>query len=174
MDKVSPTAASLPQDLVPVPSSILDCRKIGRPYEYLATWKDLPTSENSWVPLSDLPTTMDEVVECFHRRHPNLPRPHHFDLIADRSVVSTAPSIFDDAPSSQDSRAAPTAAVPPPTQLPPSRPSPFVPVRPSSPPLPPRAAAYVPPAATTLRSGRVARPPVRLDPEVRTTRKARA
>ncbi|KIJ30431.1 hypothetical protein M422DRAFT_268085 [Sphaerobolus stellatus SS14] len=75
---------------------------------------------------------------------------------------------------SWDSRTAPTAAVPPPTQLPPSRPSSFVPVRPSSPPLPPRAATYIPPAATTLRSGHVAWPPVRLDPEVRTTRKARA
>ncbi|KZT18971.1 hypothetical protein NEOLEDRAFT_1052429, partial [Neolentinus lepideus HHB14362 ss-1] len=46
--------------------SILDCRKVGRRYEYYVWWKSLPESENSWIPLSEL-------IEWFHRHHPHAP-----------------------------------------------------------------------------------------------------
>ncbi|KAF9472989.1 hypothetical protein BDN70DRAFT_767555, partial [Pholiota conissans] len=35
-------------------SRILNCRKIGHCYEYLVPWSDLPDTEDSWVPLSDI------------------------------------------------------------------------------------------------------------------------
>jgi hypothetical protein len=49
------------------------CRKIGHHYEYLIRWKSLPKSKNSWIPLSDIPTTLNKTIEHFHRRHPCAP-----------------------------------------------------------------------------------------------------
>lgn len=55
--------------------SILDCRKVGRRYDYFVHWCDQPVSERSWIPLSDVPTAHNESLEWFHCRHPGLPRP---------------------------------------------------------------------------------------------------
>jgi hypothetical protein len=55
--------------------TILDSRKVGRRYDYFVHWKELPISEHSWIPMSDIPTTLDEQMQTFHRRNPCLPRP---------------------------------------------------------------------------------------------------
>ncbi|KAJ3495813.1 hypothetical protein NLJ89_g10573 [Agrocybe chaxingu] len=54
-------------------SNFLDCRKTGHRYEYLVKWIDQPDSENSWIPLSDIPSSFNELLERFHRRHPRAP-----------------------------------------------------------------------------------------------------
>ncbi|KAH7919984.1 hypothetical protein BV22DRAFT_978033, partial [Leucogyrophana mollusca] len=53
--------------------SIRDCRKIGHRFEYFVHFKSLPDSEDSWIPLSDIPTTYNELLEHFHRRHTKAP-----------------------------------------------------------------------------------------------------
>ncbi|KZT62760.1 ribonuclease H-like protein, partial [Calocera cornea HHB12733] len=55
--------------------AILDVRKRGQRFEYFVNFKDCPVDERSWVPLSDLTTAVDELIERFHRRHPRKPRP---------------------------------------------------------------------------------------------------
>ncbi|KAJ3473638.1 hypothetical protein NLI96_g12900 [Meripilus lineatus] len=59
----------IPDSPTPSIHSILDCRKVGHRYEYLIHWHDLPSSEDSWVPLSDIPTSSNELLDRFHRRH---------------------------------------------------------------------------------------------------------
>ena len=56
--------------------SILDCRRVGRRFEYLVHHQDTPSSEDSWIPLYDIPTMCNELLDHFHRRHPRAPRPH--------------------------------------------------------------------------------------------------
>ncbi|KAF5372651.1 hypothetical protein D9615_009824 [Tricholomella constricta] len=82
-------------DSTPSISNILDSRKIGHRYEYFVHWHSLPDSENSWIALSDIPTTANELIDRFHRRHPRAPRPHpitlqqHFSLITDNLPTSS-------------------------------------------------------------------------------------
>ncbi len=146
----------------PIIHSILDCRKLGQRYEYLIRWKDLPESEDSWVPLSDIPTTSTELVDRFHRRHPRSPHPHR--LVIDRLAPIPEPDIIDttDAPS-------PLSAQMPPAV---SAPAPAVPAaapRPRSPPAIRQnlREVYEPPSQTTTRTGRVSKPPQRYDPPLR-------
>ena len=160
LNEITTARVILESDPTPEVARVLDSRKVGRRYDYLVSWKDLPASENSWVPHSDLPSTLDEVLEHFHRRHPTLPRPHQIDISRDRSL--------------------PLPCKPPArvevTQLPaPLHPRvPFAPARVPSPPQPLRAIAYTPPTRTTLRSGRVSHPPPPcLDPDVHVPRRAR-
>ncbi|KAG2368892.1 hypothetical protein BDR07DRAFT_1268801, partial [Suillus spraguei] len=58
----------------------LDCRKTGHRYKYLVTWKSLPESDDSWLPLSDIPTLFNELIECYHCRHPHSPCPHVINM----------------------------------------------------------------------------------------------
>ncbi|EIM79790.1 uncharacterized protein STEHIDRAFT_27463, partial [Stereum hirsutum FP-91666 SS1] len=53
--------------------SLLDCRKMGHRYEYLVHFSSLPNSDDSWVLLSDIPTTYNELIDRFHCRHPRAP-----------------------------------------------------------------------------------------------------
>ena len=138
-----PVSISIDTDS-PEIETFLDCRKIGRRYDYFVQWRDQPISERSWVPLSDIPRSLDELLERFHRRHPGLPCPH-------RVVRDRAYEFFDlpepsgssiDSPMAAQSRA--RSPSPPPTQVNPRT-------------------HYEPPSRTTLRSGRVARPPTRLN-----------
>ncbi|KAI8968694.1 hypothetical protein BD414DRAFT_568524, partial [Trametes punicea] len=85
-----PVPFDLSDELPPAdPQSILDCRRTGRRFEYLIHWKDLPAEEDSWTPLTDLPTTsnVSELLEQFHRRHPRAPRPPRSLLCIIRSLV---------------------------------------------------------------------------------------
>ncbi|KZT51497.1 ribonuclease H-like protein, partial [Calocera cornea HHB12733] len=54
---------------------ILDVRKIGQRFEYFVNFKDKPIDERTWVPLTDISTEANELIERFHRRHPRRPRP---------------------------------------------------------------------------------------------------
>lgn len=119
--------------------AVLDCRKLGRRYDYLVHWTDSSISDRSWVPLSDIPAAMNEMLERFHRRHPRLPRPPRIQ--------------FDSPPRARTDRTAPVAT---PASI-------IHPVRLMSPP-PQRAVQYEAPSRTTTRSGRIARPPQRFDP----------
>ncbi|KAG2340613.1 hypothetical protein BDR05DRAFT_846490, partial [Suillus weaverae] len=66
-------SAPLPFTLANDPANnikmILDCCKIGHRYEYLVWWKSLLESDDSWLPLSDVPTSFNELIEHYHRRH---------------------------------------------------------------------------------------------------------
>lgn len=138
-------ASPLPFDLADDPAndikSILDCRKIGHRYEYLVWWKSLPESENSWLPLSDIPISFNELIERFHRRHPRSPHPHSFDInknyntpfITDQSSTSSLQVPFSSvvpseplslpAMHSEPSPLPSVAAVPPAVARPPSPPA---------------------------------------------------
>ena len=47
----------------PAIEKILDCRKLGRRYEYFVHWKNQPDSECSWVTLTDIPRSFDELLQ---------------------------------------------------------------------------------------------------------------
>lgn len=150
--------------------SLLDCRKLGHRYEYLVRWKDQPDYEDSWIPLSDIPTSANELVDRFHRRHPKAPRPHPITInhtysplmilnspTYDTMKLTSGPALTDLEPPVEPlvHAAAPRPAMPP------------LPARPASPPVIRERlrSRYVPPAQTTTRSGRVSHPSVRYDPE---------
>lgn len=157
--------------------SILDSRKIGHRYEYFVRWKSLPDEENSWVPLSDIPTTANEIIERFHRRHPRAPRPHR--LILDQTFPAPVSDVTDAVPLSAPqvplsaSSLASSPVASPAASLAPLPAAPHAP-RPRVPPAAPRPrspspvrenlrSSYVAPTQTTTRSGRVSRPAARLD-----------
>ncbi|QRW21043.1 Transposon Tf2-1 polyprotein [Rhizoctonia solani] len=126
---------------------ILDCRKIGRRYDYFVSWKGLTPDENSWVPLLDMSTGLNELIERFHCRTTNrrLPRPPPLLLYPTkpRGPPSNNSPLN---PSTPDDNAA----------------APFEPVRLPTPP-PERHVGYTPATQTTLRSGRVSHPCPRPD-----------
>jgi hypothetical protein len=159
--------------------SILDCRKIGHRYEYFVRWKNLSEDENSWIPLSDIPTSSNELIDRFHRRHPKAPRPHSLIINAtpphtldppNFNLIDNSTFISDPLPpaSEHTSVAAPPSFVPVPAPAA-AAPLPLVPSASSVPPASARPASppvirqnlrseYVPPLQTTTRSGRVSKP----------------
>ncbi len=150
-----------PDDSSPLTNkAVLDSRKLGQRYEYLVSWQGLSEDENSWIPLSDFPTTSNELLERFHRRHTRAPRPPHslFNQLAPPVPLATDPP----------SASAPQ--VPPPDSSAPAPPR----TRPAIPHAAPRPRSpapiredprqvYTPPTQTTTRSGRVSRPRPRPD-----------
>ncbi|ESK83996.1 hypothetical protein Moror_11546, partial [Moniliophthora roreri MCA 2997] len=64
--------------------SIEDSRKVGQTYEYLVHFRDTDQSENSWIPLSEIPSDTDEMIDRFHRRHPRALRPNELLLPRNR------------------------------------------------------------------------------------------
>jgi len=124
---------------------ILDVRKIGRRFDYLLDFLDKPISERLWIPLSDIPSSYDEIIEQFHRRHPKLPKPStHCFKNKNRTSLPV-----------------------PPSPIPPIKPSPVptsfhdplaLPPRPISPQPDPDRFSYRPPSVTTTRSKRKSRP----------------
>ena len=150
-----------PDDSARTLDSILDARKLGQRYEYLVRWKGLSAEEDSWVPLSEIPTTSDEMVDRFHRRHPRAPRPPA--IILSHSAHAAFNTNNNSSPSAPQVPSVPTPSAPA-ASAPCRRRAPAVPSaapRPRSP-APVRQnlrSEYVPPMQTTLRSGRVSRPP---------------
>ncbi|KZS89831.1 hypothetical protein SISNIDRAFT_395437, partial [Sistotremastrum niveocremeum HHB9708] len=59
--------------VTPVIDQILDCRKIGRRFEYFVHWKSSTIADRSWTPLSDIPVSDNPLLEKFHRRHRSHP-----------------------------------------------------------------------------------------------------
>lgn len=114
----------------------------------------MSTDENTWLPLSNISTTTNELLECFHWHYPRAPCLHQ--LIISRAL-STDPSILNSqTPMPVNSK-----------QLLPSisisschTPSPH------SSPLPNLINAYVPPTQITTRSGRIICPAPWLDPHI--------
>ncbi|KZT05016.1 uncharacterized protein LAESUDRAFT_657044 [Laetiporus sulphureus 93-53] len=76
---VHPTHIELQSDLSQI-ETFIDCRKVGRQYNYFIHWKDQPVSERSWIALSDIPSSLNEQLKCFLCRHPKLPRLHRIVL----------------------------------------------------------------------------------------------
>jgi len=54
---------------------ILDICKTGHCLDYLLDYVNKLISDCSWVPLSDIPSSYDELLECFHHCHPSLLKP---------------------------------------------------------------------------------------------------
>ena len=81
-----------PEILNPEIATILDSRKIGQRYEYLIHWKELPDSENSWIPFVEISTSLYPYLEQFHRRNPSHPHPPRFQII-DNLPIPPPPTI---------------------------------------------------------------------------------
>ena len=76
-------------------STIIDSRKVGRRYDYFIHWKDLPDSENSWLPFAEIPNDLYYILEQFHCRNPARPHPPRFEF----SITnSESPSTLNDLP----------------------------------------------------------------------------
>jgi transposase InsO family protein len=156
----------------------LDVRRIGRRFDYLVDFIDQPISERSWIPLSDIPSTYNEMLERFHRRHPRLHRP------ADSTLLRTRPLIPSSSPhgpiahapranqfplvntnSSTNDATASRITTTPYNSIPTSdQPSSSVHPHPRSPSPErrvPLTSIYVPPPVTTTRSGRRSNAPKR-------------
>ena len=54
---------------------ILDICKIGHLLDYLLDYVDKSILDQSWVPLSNILNSYDELLECFHCHHSSLPKP---------------------------------------------------------------------------------------------------
>ncbi|KAE8185404.1 hypothetical protein A4X06_0g3818 [Tilletia controversa] len=54
---------------------IIDQRKIRNRYHYLLRWRDKPASEDTWRSLSDIPVSLEPLLQAFHRRYPRYPVP---------------------------------------------------------------------------------------------------
>ncbi|TFK39229.1 hypothetical protein BDQ12DRAFT_604355, partial [Crucibulum laeve] len=159
--------------------SILNSHKIGHHYEYYVRWKDLPELENSWVSLSDLPVTTNELIERYHCRHPRAPRPHQLILNHSMPTPNIKPAETSPIPTSLDamSQSTPSSILPisNSSSVPPSLSSTMpltsnMPIPssfsdhlcPNSPPTiheNPRS-FYVPPSFTTTCTGHISRPPI--------------
>jgi hypothetical protein len=66
-------------------SNFIDVRHIGRRFDYLVKFEGLPSSEQAYIPLSDIPSSYNEALECFHRRNPRLHRPADSTLLRVRT-----------------------------------------------------------------------------------------
>ena len=151
-----PDTFSLEDSDSPSISSIIDSRKLGQRYEYLVHWKNTPADEDTWLPLSDIPTTINELLERFHRRHPRAPHPHQ--LIISRALPTDP--LISNLQSHEKPAIHPPAspsAIPAASHRTPS---------PRPPPPPNLTETYVPPIQITTRSGRIVRPAPRLDPHI--------
>jgi hypothetical protein len=135
--------------------AILDSRKIGQRYDYLIRFRNSSPDEDAWIPLSDLPTTANELIDHYHRRHPRSHRP---------------PQVL----FNQTHSLSPIESIIPPTNITPS--PPITDTQPATTPPAARRRSpspvairqnlrinYTPPQQTTTRSGRVSRPPQRPD-----------
>ena len=122
-------------------STIIDSRKVGHRYDYFVRWKNLPESENSWLPFSEISNTLFHILEQFHRRNPTRPHPPRFSF----SITNTdSPSSFQDFSLNKTD----------PKNLP---------SRPISPPPQPYLRDYQPPVQQKTRSGRLIHPPASKD-----------
>ena len=74
---------------------ILDICKTGHCLDYLLDYVNKLISDCSWVPLSDIPSSYDELLECFHHCHPSLLKPSSHAL---KSKSHTTTPISHDPP----------------------------------------------------------------------------
>lgn len=143
-----PTVRIESQDSPREIETILECRKLGRRFDYFVKWFNTDTAENSWIHLSDIPRSKDELLETFHRRNPRSVHPPRFSIVQERSKPPSEalqPQAHTAANPSRNSHN-PTQAVPNSSFSSNSTGRWMTP------------STYVPPSRTTLRSGRVSRP----------------
>ena len=76
-------------------STIIDSWKVSRCYDYYIHWKDLPNSEDSWLPFSEIPNDLYYILEQFHHRNPSRPHPPRFEF---STIMSEFPSNFNNVP----------------------------------------------------------------------------
>ena len=74
-------------------ATIINSRKVGRRYDYFVHWKDLPDTENSWLPFSEVPNNLYYILEQFHRCNPSHPHPPRFLF---STTTSKVPSNFNE------------------------------------------------------------------------------
>ncbi|KAF8673092.1 hypothetical protein RHS04_07686, partial [Rhizoctonia solani] len=123
-------------------NKILDCCKIGRCYNYFVSWKGLNPNKNSWVPLLDMSTGLNKLIEQFHCRTTNQQLPQPPPLLLYPTKLRGPPSNNSPLnPSTPDNNA----------------PAPFEPVRLPTPP-PEQHVGYTPATQTTLCSGCISHP----------------
>ena len=73
----------------------LDMHKVGHWFEYLVEQLDKPLSETSWLLLSDIPNSYDEMdLESFHHHHPKLPQPAKFSSTPLKDMVPMSTDIL--------------------------------------------------------------------------------
>lgn len=130
-------------------ASILNSRKIGRRYEYLVRWKDQPDSENSWIPYSEISSSLFPILETYHRRNPHAPHPPRFQFTHSSSNHPTSLNSIPQIPT--------TIQV-------------YNQIRSDSPPPTPWMTSYEPPLFQTTSSGRRVHPPTRPDEEISTSK----
>ncbi|KAJ3996294.1 hypothetical protein F5050DRAFT_1571807, partial [Lentinula boryana] len=140
--------------------AILDSKKVGQRYEYLVAWKDLPDTENSWIPLTDIPDSQNNLIDKFHRRHLHSPCPP-------ASLISKSKPFIDSSPAIDSTSFSNSSTIVPVSLEPHTRPAPpLASRRPQSPkPVTENLRSdYYPAPQTTTRSGRTSKPPSRLNP----------
>ena len=122
---------------------VLDIRKLGWHFKYFIKWEDLNSTENSWVLLSDVPCSSNELLETYHCRHPKSVHPPRFTFTQAQTQPSTG--------TLQEHQDSPWTILTPPSKALSSLPF-------TSPPHNHWMSTWQPPAQTTLRSGRISRP----------------
>ncbi|KAF8700885.1 hypothetical protein RHS03_06604, partial [Rhizoctonia solani] len=123
-------------------NKILNCCKIGCHYNYFVSWKGLTPNKNSWVPLLDMSTGINKLIEQFHCHTTNQQLPWPPPLLLYPTKLHGPPS--NDSllnPSTPDNNA----------------PAPSEPVCLPTPP-PEQHVGYTPASQTTLCSGCVSHP----------------
>jgi len=74
--------------------------------QYLVKWKGYPNSENSWLPASQMKSA-STLVQQFHSRHPNAPRPTRLRLLTaqqppKKGILSRTVPVVRDGPMERD------------------------------------------------------------------------
>ncbi|KAB5587781.1 Transposon Tf2-1 polyprotein [Ceratobasidium theobromae] len=137
--------------------NILDCWKVGWHFDYFVSWKGLPPNKNSWVPLSDMSISLNELIEQFHQHMANrqMPQPPPHLLNPPKPNASNSADQFPDPEPSLDISNNPVLS---------SLPVPYNPIRiPMLSPL--QQESYTVPTQTTLHSGCISCPrPVPVSP----------
>lgn len=126
--------------------------------QHYCHFRGYSNNEDIWIPLTDIPHTSDEHLNCFHRRHTCAPRPPQALLARTPTVTSPTPSASHSLVSPTDLNSIPTVhhrtTVPATARRTSTPPPVHQDLR----------AHYKPPPQTTTRTGRVARPPRWYDP----------
>ena len=121
---------------------ILDVQKIRCRFNYFLDFIHNPPTEQVWIPLSEIPHSYNEVIECFHHHHTKLPKLSTYSL-----SHKTCPSILTISPTIP-SFSAPSETMHDPLALPPH---PISPVNSDH-------FSYQPPSITTMWSKQKSRP----------------
>ena len=68
---------------------VLEVHKLGQHFEYFIKWENLNSTKISWVPLSDIPCSSDQLLETYHHQHPKSVHPPRFTFAQAQTKLST-------------------------------------------------------------------------------------